>query len=79
MGSLRGAIGEHSIQLCMDMQRLFAAGGPWQAPWLERVLPVVVSLMAISPSGPFSHASSRRSLLPRHREDGARITQNGRM
>jgi nicotinamidase-related amidase len=49
MGTLRGAIGEQSVHLCIDMQRLFAPGGPWQTPWLERVLPVVANLTAHRP------------------------------
>ena len=32
------------VHLCVDMQRLFSAEGPWPTPWLERVLPVVAEL-----------------------------------
>lgn len=39
-----GPIGERARHLCIDMQRLFAPGGPWPAPWMERVLPVVATL-----------------------------------
>ncbi len=39
-----GPIGERGRHLCIDMQRLFAPGGPWPAPWMERVLPVVATL-----------------------------------
>lgn len=49
MGTLRGAIGEQSVHLCIDMQRLFAPGGPWMTPWLERVLPVVAALVEHQP------------------------------
>jgi len=49
MGTLRGAIGEQSVHLCIDMQRLFAPGGPWMTPWLERVLPVVATLVEHQP------------------------------
>jgi nicotinamidase-related amidase len=35
---------EQSVHLCVDMQRLFSAGGPWPTPWMEKVLPVVVAL-----------------------------------
>ena len=31
---------ERSVHLCVDMQRIFSADGPWPAPWMERVLPV---------------------------------------
>lgn len=33
-----------TVHLCVDMQRLFAPGGPWPTPWMERVLPVVARL-----------------------------------
>ena len=49
MGALRSAIGEQSLHLCVDMQRLFAPGGPWETPWLARVLPVVVALVEHQP------------------------------
>lgn len=39
-----GPIGERARHLCVDMQRLFAPGGPWPTPWMERVLPVVATL-----------------------------------
>jgi nicotinamidase-related amidase len=32
---------ERTVHLCIDMQRIFSAGGPWATPWMERVLPVV--------------------------------------
>ena len=31
-----------TVHLCLDMQRLFAPGGIWATPWMERVLPNVV-------------------------------------
>jgi len=49
MGTLRGAIGERSLHLCIDMQKLFAPGGPWATPWLKRVLPIVATLAAHQP------------------------------
>jgi nicotinamidase-related amidase len=33
-----------SIHLCLDMQQMFAPGGPWPTPWMERVLPSIVHL-----------------------------------
>jgi nicotinamidase-related amidase len=33
-----------SVHLCIDMQKLFAPGGPWPTPWMEKVLPVVSEL-----------------------------------
>jgi nicotinamidase-related amidase len=35
---------ERSVHLCVDMQRLFTADGPWPTPWMDRVLPVVAAL-----------------------------------
>jgi len=39
-----GPLTERSRHLCVDMQRLFAPGGPWPTPWMPRVLPVIASL-----------------------------------
>jgi nicotinamidase-related amidase len=50
MGSFRGHLGETTAHLCIDMQRLFAPGGPWATPWMERVLPVVVRLVERAPA-----------------------------
>jgi nicotinamidase-related amidase len=38
-----------TVHLCVDMQRIFSADGPWPAPWMERVLPVVAALAARHP------------------------------
>jgi nicotinamidase-related amidase len=35
---------ERTVHLCIDMQRIFAPGGPWATPWMERVLPVVAEI-----------------------------------
>ena len=35
---------ERTVHLCVDMQLLFSAEGPWPTPWLERVLPIVEEL-----------------------------------
>ena len=37
------------VHLCIDMQRMFAEPTEWQTPWLQRVLPTVVRLVALSP------------------------------
>ena len=29
---------ERSVHLCVDMQRIFSAEGPWPTPWMDRVL-----------------------------------------
>ncbi len=49
MGTLRNNITEQSIHLCIDMQRLFGPGGPWAAPWVERVLVPITRLASHSP------------------------------
>ena len=28
---------ERSVHLCVDMQRIFSAEGPWPTPWMDRV------------------------------------------
>ncbi len=38
-----------AVHLCVDMQRLFNRGGVWETPWMERVLPIVVELVAWRP------------------------------
>ena len=51
MGALRSNIdAAHAVHLCLDMQSLFGPNGPWPTPWLERVLPNVVSLVARDPA-----------------------------
>lgn len=41
---LREALPPTAIHLCVDMQNIFAPGGPWATPWMERVAPVVSTL-----------------------------------
>jgi nicotinamidase-related amidase len=41
---LLGSLTERTLHLCIDMQRIFSPEGPWATPWMERVLPVVVSI-----------------------------------
>jgi nicotinamidase-related amidase len=40
---------ERSVHLCVHVQRIFSADGPWPAPWMERVLPVVATLAGRHP------------------------------
>jgi nicotinamidase-related amidase len=40
---------ERSIHVCLDMQRIFSAEGPWPTPWMDRVLPVVAGLATRHP------------------------------
>jgi nicotinamidase-related amidase len=49
-GGLRfGPLGESWVHLCVDMQRMFAEETDWKTPWLARVLPQVVRLVAPAP------------------------------
>jgi nicotinamidase-related amidase len=45
-GLLHGPIPSRTIHLCVDMQRLFAPGSPWQMPWAQKVLPLIEELAA---------------------------------
>jgi nicotinamidase-related amidase len=40
---------ERSVHLCVDMQRIFSAEGPWPTPWMDRVLPVADALASRHP------------------------------
>jgi nicotinamidase-related amidase len=44
MGSSLVPPGPNAIHLCIDMQNLFAPGGPWSTPWMGKSLPSVVRL-----------------------------------
>jgi nicotinamidase-related amidase len=50
MGSTLGAPpGPNAVHLCVDVQNLFAPGGPWATPWMEKALPSIVRLAAHAP------------------------------
>jgi nicotinamidase-related amidase len=34
-----------AVHLCVDMQRIFGKGGVWETPWMQRVRPVVTSII----------------------------------
>lgn len=36
----------HAVHLCIDMQNIFAPGGLWQTPWMEKVLPAIASIVS---------------------------------
>ena len=38
-----------AVHLCVDMQRMFAEGTEWKMPWLERVLPNIISITSAHP------------------------------
>lgn len=44
VAEIRGA-----VHLCIDMQNIFAPGGLWATPWMERVLPTIVSAVSRYP------------------------------
>ena len=46
MNGLRDPLGDRTVHLCVDMQRIFSNDGLWPTPWMERVLPVVIELSA---------------------------------
>jgi len=62
--SLRAALSPRTVHLCIDMQRIFAPGGLWAAPWMERVLPVVVEL-----AGRFPERTIFTRFIPPQRPD----------
>src|SRR5690349_10307066 len=41
---LRPLPADRAVHLCIDMQRIFTAEGPWPTPWMDRVVPVVAEL-----------------------------------
>jgi nicotinamidase-related amidase len=49
-GLQHGPLGKNCLHICVDMQRLFAPGGPWPIPWSERILPTIEEAV-------FKHAS----------------------
>lgn len=44
-----GQLGNGAIHLCVDMQRMFDSGSPWQTVWLRKVLPQVVRICEAHP------------------------------
>lgn len=44
-----GPLGPGAVHLCVDMQRMFDSGSPWEAEWLRKVLPRVVRLCEARP------------------------------
>jgi nicotinamidase-related amidase len=68
---------ERSVHLCVDMQRIFSAEGPWPMPWMDRVLPVAAALANRHPERTFSPASSRPSVPTRCRACGGATTRGG--
>jgi nicotinamidase-related amidase len=42
-------LGAGTVHLCVDMQHIFSSGGPWAAPWMGRVLPVISEIASRFP------------------------------
>ena len=40
----------NAVHLCIDMQNIFASGGIWPTPWMERVLPGIVRMVEHNPA-----------------------------
>lgn len=40
---------DHTVHLCVDMQRLFAENTEWQTPWAHKILPQVLALTEHAP------------------------------
>ena len=40
-----------AVHLCVDMQNIFAKGGLWETPWMERVLPTIEAIVERYPEG----------------------------
>jgi nicotinamidase-related amidase len=49
ISGLREELIARTVHICVDMQRLFAPGGPWATPWMDRVLPVIVEIVERNP------------------------------
>lgn len=61
----RGALTRRTVHLCVDMQRIFSAEGPWPTPWMEQVLPVIYDLSARFPE----RTVFTRFITPKRPED----------
>jgi nicotinamidase-related amidase len=54
-----------AVHLSIDMQNLFAPGGIWETPWMERVLPAIVAIAELNPP----RTVFTRFVTPLHAED----------
>jgi nicotinamidase-related amidase len=45
-GLIHGPLPPRTTHICVDMQKLFANGSPWEMPWAEKVLPAIEELIA---------------------------------
>src|SRR5712671_2355170 len=54
-----------AVHLSIDMQNIFAPGGVWETPWMERVLPLIVEIAARHPA----RTVFTRFITPVHADD----------
>jgi nicotinamidase-related amidase len=54
-----------AAHLCVDMQNIFAKGGLWETPWMEKVLPTIEAVVARYPE----RTIFSRFIPPQHPED----------
>lgn len=68
-----------AVHLCIDMQNIFAPGGLWETPWMERVLPTIATIVSryqartiftrfITPQDPEDRPGQWRAYFQRWRE-----------
>jgi nicotinamidase-related amidase len=55
----------NAVHLSIDMQNLFAPGGIWATPWMERVLPAIVAVAELNPE----RTVFTRFVTPLHAQD----------
>src|SRR3977135_3527957 len=55
----------NAVHLSIDMQNIFARGGIWGTPWMERVLPAIVAIAELNPP----RTVFTRFVTPLHAED----------
>jgi nicotinamidase-related amidase len=41
---------QNAVHLALDMQNIFARGGIWETPWMERVLPTLIAITNANPA-----------------------------
>ena len=41
---------DHSVHLCIDMQRMFAEQTEWSTPWAVKILPQIIALTEVNPA-----------------------------
>jgi nicotinamidase-related amidase len=54
-----------AAHLCIDMQNIFAKGGLWETPWMQRVLPTIEAIV----SRYAERTIFSRFITPQHAED----------